>query len=355
MHWDGFSPEDLQLSYIYKYESADGGFVKYDIDGDGTLELLMGDQTSSGDYQIYDIFTFDKSNGDIIHLFCGGERNWCTIIGQGVIMEKGSNSAEDSFTNYYELKNLKLNGLNESQVSETCPIALNMDKFINYAKPQQEHLCGGYTEQREISEEERKIFRQVLPTEMFTPLSVATQVVAGLNYCFRCRFDTSSAGSVAAAAAATSASPTHCYVTIYRPLQGDPVISGIRDENGGPEMKVVVGKDGDIGRYLGENETSYHAEIQDDYWVEKANASIETVKACDGQGILSLKVPGSKAVFSVPDTTSSHVGTMIHEEGYVPEVYRCLGYVRGWFLVDISDKSGFVREDFVAWDAINSF
>lgn len=120
-------------------------------------------------------------------------------------------------------------------------------------------------------------------------------------------------------------------------------------------MKVVVGKDGDIGRYLGENETSYHAEIQDDYWVEKANASIETVKACDGKGILSLKVPGSKAVFSIPDTTSSHVGTMIHEEGYVPEVYRCLGYVRGWFLVDISDKSGFVREEFVAWDAINSF
>jgi len=75
MHWEGFSPENLELSYIYRYESPYGGFVKYDLDGDGTEELLMGDQFENGNYQIYDIFTFDKTTGDIIHLFCGGERN----------------------------------------------------------------------------------------------------------------------------------------------------------------------------------------------------------------------------------------------------------------------------------------
>jgi len=134
-HWDGFSPEDLELSNIYKYESPYGGFAKTDLDGDGTEELLLGDQFENGDYQIYDIFTFDKTTGDIIHLFCGGERNWCTFNGSGVIIETGSNSADDSFTKYYVIKNLKLKKLGRNQPVTKDIFIPNLDKFINYAQP----------------------------------------------------------------------------------------------------------------------------------------------------------------------------------------------------------------------------
>lgn len=71
-----------------------------------------------------------------------------------------------------------------------------------------ETLCGGYTAQREISAEELEMFKKAT-TEMeeeLTPLSVATQVVAGINYRFVC---------------------TDCTITIFKPLKGEPVVSGI--------------------------------------------------------------------------------------------------------------------------------
>jgi len=344
MHWNGFSPEDLELSGIYKYESPYGGFVKYDLDGDGTEELLMGDQFEDGGYQIYDIFTFDKTTGDIIHLFCGGERNWCTFNGSGVIIETGANSADDSFTNYYSIKNLKLKKLGRNQPITKDILVLNLEKFLNYAKPQKEILCGAYTEQRELSDEDLALFRKLMGETPCSPLSVATQVVAGLNYRFWCIYDNG-----------TENSPGHCFITIYQPLQGEPVILKVQDCSGGPEMKVIVDNEGNVGRYIGENETSYQGERQDSYWIGKDKAHIETIKACDGQGILTLKNPGSKPVFNRPDTNSSVVGTMIHEQGYVPEAYHCLGYIRGWFLADIDGKSGFIQEELVDWDSINTF
>lgn len=137
--------------------------------------------------------------------------------------------------------------------------------------------------------------------------------------------------------------------------QGEPVITKIQDGNGGPEMKVIIDSEGNVGRYIGENETSYQGETQDFYWIEKDKARTEIMKACEGEGILTLKDTGTKPVFTRPDTQSDVAGTMIHEEGYVPEVYRCLGYTRGWFLADVDGKSGFIQEDLVNWDAINTF
>jgi len=344
MHWDGFSPENLELSYIYRYESPTCGFVKHDLDGDGTKELLMGDQFENGDYQVYDIFTFDRTTGKIIHLFCGGERNWCTFNGSGIIIETGSNSADDSFTTCYVLKNLKLKKLGKSRPVTHNPLILHMDKFINYSQPKKEILCGGYTEQHELSDENQSLFRKVMGETPFTPLSVATQVVAGLNYRFWCRYDDG-----------TEKSPGHCFITIYQPLQGEPVISKIQDFSGGPEMKVIIDNEGNVGRYIGENETSYQGETQDSYRIEKEKAHIDTMKACEGEGILTLKDTGKKPVFSRPDTESDTVGIIIHEQGYVPETYRCLGYIKGWFLADVDGIPGFIREELVNWDPINTF
>ena len=120
-------------------------------------------------------------------------------------------------------------------------------------------------------------------------------------------------------------------------------------------MKVIIDDNGDVGRYIDEDETSYHGEIQDDYRVEKSKAHTDVVKACEGQGILTLKVPGKRPVFKLPDANTDTVGSMIHEEGFIPETYRCLGYIKGWFLVDVDGKAGFIREELVNWDAINTF
>lgn len=209
-----------------------------------------------------------------------------------------------------------------------------------------DQLCGGYSEMREPTDEELTLFYSVTCTGefVFTPLSVSTQVVAGLNYRFWCRYDDK-----------TGSSTGRCFITIYHPLQGEPVLSKIEDEKGGPQMKVATDKYGNTARCIGESESSVHCETQDDYWVPRDSVSIELIIARCGQGIITLKEPGSRTVFCCPDATSRIVGTMVHEEGYVPEVYRCLGYINGWFLTEIDGKAGFIQEDLVIWDAINTF
>lgn len=84
---------------------------------------------------------------------------------------------------------------------------------------QSQHLCGAYTEQRAISDEELVLFSNVIGTidtvTEYTPVSVSTQVVAGLNYKFRCLYDDKNGSS------------GECFVIIYMPLQGDPELTGI--------------------------------------------------------------------------------------------------------------------------------
>lgn len=82
--------------------------------------------------------------------------------------------------------------------------------------------CGGYSEAREPDMDEYRLFREVtdkVEGMTFTPLTVQTQVVAGINYRFYCRFSDGS----------EEYSPGHCYITIYKPLpgQGEPTITSI--------------------------------------------------------------------------------------------------------------------------------
>lgn len=112
--WQTKSPEEIGVSYIYQYRSPSMGFVKADINGDGILELLLGDSMDA----FYDIFTYDAEEGIVKHVFCGGERDKVKFNGSWVISREGSNSASDSFTIYYRLMNNELVEVKEEGIND---------------------------------------------------------------------------------------------------------------------------------------------------------------------------------------------------------------------------------------------
>lgn len=113
-HWEESDPADQGLSPVYRYCSPAGGYCLIDLSGDGVQELLLGDFfEETGDYQVYDIFTQDLVTGEVIHLFCGGERDWCQFNGDLVACETGSNSADDSFQRYYRLVGTRMEVLTD--------------------------------------------------------------------------------------------------------------------------------------------------------------------------------------------------------------------------------------------------
>lgn len=88
---------------------------------------------------------------------------------------------------------------------------------------EQSVMPGGYTEQRPLSEPDSALFRRVtenLTGVEYTPESVATQVVAGLNYRFICTARTVTLHPETYRAA----------ITVYRPLpgRGEPEITEIK-------------------------------------------------------------------------------------------------------------------------------
>lgn len=69
-------------------------------------------------------------------------------------------------------------------------------------------MCGAYTQQRDLTPEELNLFRNTLKDVRYTPVSVATQVVSGINYRFFCNGPD---GDVV--------------VTIYKPLHDAPHVT----------------------------------------------------------------------------------------------------------------------------------
>lgn len=84
-------------------------------------------------------------------------------------------------------------------------------------------LCGGYTQQRPLTEAETDLFRKVthgMTGVSYTPQSVATQVVAGTNYRFVCTAKT----------ATRNPETYQAEVIVYQPLpgQGEAKITSIK-------------------------------------------------------------------------------------------------------------------------------
>lgn len=87
-----------------------------------------------------------------------------------------------------------------------------------------ENIVGGYTEQRDLTSEDLKIFSEAMEEfagVTYEPLKVSTQVVAGKNYKFYCK----------AIVVYPNAEPHYAYVYIFKPLGDEkPVITEIIKE-----------------------------------------------------------------------------------------------------------------------------
>lgn len=85
-----------------------------------------------------------------------------------------------------------------------------------------ECIEGGWTSHHEPDEDAMQVFSEALrgfARVKYTPITVATQVVAGINYCFLCD----------AMTLAKEPKKFHVYVYVFRPLpgQGEPYITDI--------------------------------------------------------------------------------------------------------------------------------
>lgn len=127
----------------------------------------------------------------------------------------------------------------------------------------------------------------------------------------------------------------------------------LRDSS--PQKKVIVSEGGMVARYLTEDDDNYIGEIQDSLWIPKSRAMVETWYASDGRGVVFLNGLGIAPAYAEPDSSSELIGRLVYEEGSCPCTYDCLGYEDGWFKVRISGTEAYINEEFVLWDALDTF
>ena len=127
--------------------------------------------------------------------------------------------------------------------------------------------------------------------------------------------------------------------------------------------KVVIDQQGNVSRYLADCGDSYLVDVQDYGLVKKSEGHIEEYSAENGNGYLVVNdetVQTRVNVREYPSVNSKKIGSIAYLPGELPEVYPCLGYVYEedngyWFKLKIGNKIGYVAEQFMIWDAINSY
>lgn len=121
--------------------------------------------------------------------------------------------------------------------------------------------------------------------------------------------------------------------------------------------KVVVNSKGEVvGRYVRTNANTYTVNLQDDGDVPKANHKVVVFSAENGQGIVICKNPGTVNIRNTPSTSGAKVGALHYEAGDMPETAQCIGKENGWYKIrTYDDVIGYVRQDLVDWDAIDTY
>lgn len=111
---DGEAPANYDFSsviYRSKYDHYETlGYWVADIDGNGINELIFGgygaNPDSSGNSIIYDVYTI--SDGELIHVLDGWERNRFYLCENGMIANEGSGGASNSSYSYFVFDGSKL-------------------------------------------------------------------------------------------------------------------------------------------------------------------------------------------------------------------------------------------------------
>ena len=131
--------------------------------------------------------------------------------------------------------------------------------------------------------------------------------------------------------------------------------------------KVVIDKQGNVGRYLADCGDSYLVMVQDYGLVKKSESRVEEYSAEKGKGIVVLDEDAVKTRVNVrmrPNEKSKKIGTIsATPSGELPEVFKCLGYVSDdsakwggfWWKIKFGNRVGYVAQQFMLWDSIDTY
>ncbi len=127
--------------------------------------------------------------------------------------------------------------------------------------------------------------------------------------------------------------------------------------------KVVIDRQGHESRYLANCGDSYLVFCQDYGLVKKSEGRVKEYSADNGNGFLVLNdetVTTRVNVRMRPTENSKKIGTIAYRPGELPEVFPCLGYVfekdKGfWYKLKLGNKIGYVAEQYMLWDSINTY
>lgn len=122
-------------------------------------------------------------------------------------------------------------------------------------------------------------------------------------------------------------------------------------------MKMVVDSNNHIiGRWVSTNPQTFTVLVQDDFEVPKEGNRVVMFRAEKGHGIL-FRNPIRTGKINVRNTpsTSGTIVTQIPEDEGIPTTYKCLGKEADWYKVNVNGKVGYVRDDMMEWDGMDTF
>lgn len=99
--WQTVKPEELGLSDVFSREGHEAlGWVQLDINGDGTDELLFGEEGADGAAgPFYDLYTI--LDGALAHPVCGGEFSRWYVTEGGILVNAVSSGGPDWYRTAY--------------------------------------------------------------------------------------------------------------------------------------------------------------------------------------------------------------------------------------------------------------
>ncbi len=157
------------------------------------------------------------------------------------------------------------------------------------------------------------------------------------------------------------------HTTAFRPTSDMCIMSPEWDPAGAmrkyrTSAKVVIDAQGNKSRYIGRCGDSYLVDVQDYGLVKQAGSRVVEYSAANAQGILTQNSEEAPRVNvrRRPTTKSAVIATISDAEGELPAVYPCLGYTDGqddgmWYKTRVNGRIGYIRQDLMLWDAIDTF